>query len=132
METNIKTCNNCGNIPIMRGDVWLANLEGLDPYQRGIVPVICMQNNIGNKYSPTTIVIVNSVKLRKDKFTEKVSIKSNIGIQTYLFDCTLITTIDKKRLIKPIIKVNKGKLLQIERKVAKATIGLYKLYEKIG
>lgn len=128
-ETNQKVCDNCGQIPIQRGDMWLANLRGLDPYQREIVPVLCIQNNIGNKYSPTTIVIINSVKLKKDKFTERISIKSDVGTQTYLFDCTLITTIDKKRLIKPIMKIKEDTLLRLEKRIAKATIGLY---EKIG
>lgn len=131
-ETNLKVCGNCGHIPIKRGDIWLANLEGIDPYKRELVPVICIQNNIGNKYSPTTIVILNSFGFKIDKYTERVDLKQNFGVQSIYFDCRLIITIDKSRLIKPMMKLNRRGINNIEKKVARATMGVYKLLEKMG
>jgi len=132
VETNEKVCGNCGQIPIKRGDMWLANLNGIDPYGRELVPVICIQNNMGNKHSPTTIVVVSSLDFRVDRFTERVDMMKNFGIQSVYFDCELITTVDKSRMIKPIMKLNNKAITRIEKKVAKATMGLYKLFEKIG
>lgn len=132
VETNQKVCSNCGQIPIKRGDMWLANLNGIDPYERELVPVICIQNNMGNKHSPTTIVIIGSIDFTVDKFTERVDMMKNFGVQSVYFDCELITTVDKSRLIKPIMKLNKSTINRIEKKVARATIGVYKLFGKIG
>lgn len=44
-------------LEVRRGEVWLANLghnEGCE--QRGVRPVLIIQNDIGNMHSPTTIV----------------------------------------------------------------------------
>ncbi|PAD67780.1 hypothetical protein CHH83_17320 [Bacillus sp. 7586-K] len=131
-ETNQKVCGSCGQIPIKRGDMWLADLSGIDPYQRELVPVVCIQNNMGNKHSPTTIVIIGSIDFRVDGFTERVDMMKNFGVQSIYFDCELITTVDKSRLIKPIMKLNNRTITRIEKKVARATMGLYKLFEKIG
>ena len=45
--------NDC----IMRGDIFCANLNnGIGAEQRGYRPVLIIQNNTGNKFSPTVIV----------------------------------------------------------------------------
>lgn len=47
--------NDC----IMRGDIFCANLNnGIGAEQRGYRPVLIIQNNTGNKFSPTVIVAV--------------------------------------------------------------------------
>ena len=43
---------------ILQGEIWLADLGERDGnIQSGKRPVIILQNDIGNKYSPTTIVV---------------------------------------------------------------------------
>ena len=43
----------------MRGDIFCANLNnGIGAEQRGYRPVLIIQNNTGNKFSPTVIVAV--------------------------------------------------------------------------
>ena len=57
------------NTHISRGDLFYANLDGtVGSEQSGTRPVIIVQNNIGNKYSPTVIVI---------PLTKNVSMKLN-------------------------------------------------------
>ena len=47
--------NDC----IMRGDIFCANLNnGIGAEQRGYRPVLIIQNNTGNKFSPKVIVAV--------------------------------------------------------------------------
>lgn len=47
------------NCCIMRGDIYCTNLNhGVGAKQRGYRPVLIIQNNIGNKFSPTVIVAV--------------------------------------------------------------------------
>ena len=44
---------------IQRGEIYLADLgEGVGSEQKGIRPVLIVQNNRGNKYSPTVTVDV--------------------------------------------------------------------------
>lgn len=45
------------NIQVNRGDVYIADLRGKDCGLHGFIPVIIVQNDIGNYYSPTTIVV---------------------------------------------------------------------------
>lgn len=43
---------------INKGDIFYANLDGaLGSEQQGNRPVLIVQNDIGNKYSPTTIIL---------------------------------------------------------------------------
>ena len=42
---------------VLRGDVFYANLNPvIGSEQGGVRPVLVLQNDVGNKYSPTTIV----------------------------------------------------------------------------
>ena len=52
------------NKPVyLRGDIYYADLgEGFGSEQQGCRPVVIIQNNIGNKYSPTVIVAAISSK----------------------------------------------------------------------
>ena len=45
------------HIQIKRGDVYFADLRGKDCGLYGFVPVIIVQNDTGNYFSPTTIVV---------------------------------------------------------------------------
>ena len=45
------------NTIIQKGDIFYANLgETVGSEQSGIRPVLVIQNNVGNKYSPTLII----------------------------------------------------------------------------
>lgn len=60
----------------LRGDMYYANLEqGIGSEQHGHRPVIIIQNNIGNKHSPTVIVAA---------ITGKVGAKANLPIHYYI------------------------------------------------
>lgn len=55
----------------LRGDIFYAVLgEGIGSEQSGYRPVVIIQNNIGNKYSPTVIVAaITSRKMNRDQPT---------------------------------------------------------------
>nr|WP_330387235.1 type II toxin-antitoxin system PemK/MazF family toxin [Butyrivibrio sp. INlla16] len=51
-----------------RGDIYLADLgEGIGSEQHGVRPVLVVQNNIGNKYSPTVTVLPITTKIHKSR-----------------------------------------------------------------
>lgn len=86
---------------ILRGDMFYANLgRGIGSEQKGYRPVLIIQNNVGNKYSPT--VIVASITSRvgiKAKLPMHYFINTEDGLQApSIILLEQIRTIDKKRL----------------------------------
>ena len=86
---------------IKRGDIFYADLSPvIGSEQGGIRPVLIVQNDIGNKYSPTVIVAAITSQINKAKLPTHVEISA----QEYglLKDSVIlleqIRTIDKKRL----------------------------------
>ena len=60
---------------ILRGDIFYADLgRGIGSEQKGYRPVLIIQNNVGNKYSPTVIVA---------SITSKVGVK--VKLPTHYF-----------------------------------------------
>ena len=52
------------NRTYLRGDMYYADLgRGIGSEQEGYRPVLILQNNTGNKYSPTVIVAVSYTHL---------------------------------------------------------------------
>lgn len=84
-----------------RGDLYYANLGGgIGSEQRGYRPVLIIQNNIGNKYSPTLIVAsVTSKTGVKAKLPTHHFINTESGLEApSIVLLEQIRTIDKKRL----------------------------------
>jgi len=93
---------------IYRGDIYYANLDGsVGSEQKGNRPVIIVQNDVGNKFSKTVII----VPLTK-KFNNKVKQPTHIQVKPFgkiKVDSTVlaeqIRVIDKKRLIRKMGKL---------------------------
>ena len=62
---------------VKRGDIFYADLSPvIGSEQGGIRPVIIIQNDIGNKYSPTVIVAAITSQINKAKLPTHVEISS--------------------------------------------------------
>ena len=61
---------------VKRGEIYFANLgdngSSLNSEQEGFRPVIILQNDIGNKYSPTVVVACLTSKIYKKQTSAKV------------------------------------------------------------
>lgn len=86
---------------IKRGDMYYADLSPvIGSEQGGIRPVLIVQNDIGNKYSPTVIAAAITSQIYKAKLPTHIE----IGAQEYglardsVILLEQIRTIDKKRL----------------------------------
>ena len=67
--------------------------------QGGVRPVLIIQNDIGNKYSPTVIVACITSKINKAKLPTHIEIGKESGLlHNSLVLMEQIKTIDKKRL----------------------------------
>lgn len=100
---------------IYRGDIYLANLN---PYkgseQGGKRPVIIIQNDVGNRYSPTVIVTaVTSRFFKKRALPTHVSLDNEELEKNSLALLEQIRTIDKLRLIRKIGRVLEEKMKEI-------------------
>ena len=86
---------------IRRGDIYYADLRPVvGSEQGGIRPVLVIQNDTGNRHSPTVIVAAITSKMTKAKLPTHVKIdcdKFNI-IKDSIILLEQLRTIDKKRL----------------------------------
>ncbi|NLK94273.1 MAG: type II toxin-antitoxin system PemK/MazF family toxin [Clostridiales bacterium] len=109
---------------VKRGDIFYADLSPvIGSEQGGIRPVIIMQNDIGNRYSPTVIVAAITSQINKAKLPTHVEISSiEYGLnRDSVVLLEQIRTLDKKRLKEKIghmtdsdmQKVNKALLISL-------------------
>ncbi len=88
-------------LKVKRGDVFYANLNPVvGSEQGGTRPVLIIQNDIGNKYSPTVIIAAITSRINKAKLPTHVEIPANYTNldKDSVILLEQIRTIDKKRL----------------------------------
>lgn len=106
---------------VKKGEIYYADLAPVrGSEQGGIRPVLIIQNDIGNKYSPTTIVcILTSQKNKPDIPTHVYIGGKKCGLPKESFALLeQIRTIDKRRLMRKVGEVrDKGVLDQIDKAI---------------
>ena len=88
-------------IMIMRGDLFSACLDPVvGSEQGGIRPVLVVQNDVGNRYSPTVIVLAITGQVNKTKLPTHVPVAAgNTGLaRDSVVLAEQIRTLDKRRL----------------------------------
>ncbi|WP_102399083.1 type II toxin-antitoxin system PemK/MazF family toxin [Haloimpatiens massiliensis] len=86
---------------VKRGDIFYADLSPVvGSEQGGVRPVIIIQNDVGNKYSPTVIVAAITSQINKAKLPTHVEISSEeYGLnKDSVVLLEQIRTLDKRRL----------------------------------
>lgn len=86
---------------IKRGDIFFADLSpAVGSEQGGVRPVVVVQNDIGNKYSPTIIIAAITSQLHKAKLPTHIGIAADeYGLpKNSVVLLEQLRTIDKKRL----------------------------------
>ena len=100
------------------GDIYYANLIGIGSEQKGVRPVLVVQNNLGNKYSPTTIVIPITSKKEKSYLPTHILLKYTNGLKyESVVLVEQIRTIDKTRLLDKITTINSKDLIRVKKAV---------------
>ena len=94
---------------IKRGDIVLVNLSPTIGSEQGKTrPALIIQNNLGNEYSPTTIVAPLTSKEFSKEFPTNISLPKRTSGLTK--DSTIllnqIRTIDKQRIVKKLTTLN--------------------------
>ena len=86
---------------IMRGEIYIADLDPVvGSEQGGERPVLVIQNNLGNKHSPTVIVLAITSRFHKKRYLPThVPIESGDLSKNSIALAEQVRTIDKSRLI---------------------------------
>lgn len=86
---------------IRRGDIYYADLRPVvGSEQGGIRPVLIIQNDTGNRHSPTVIIAAITSKMNKAKLPTHVELRSSRCdmVRDSVILLEQLRTIDKKRL----------------------------------
>ncbi len=114
---------------IKRGDIFYAQLSPVvGSEQGGTRPVLILQNDIGNQYSPTTIVAAITSQISKAKLPTHVEISSSLSGLTRDSVVLLeqIRTIDKSRLLQRVSSLNEEMMDEV-KKAVEISLGLVEL-----
>ena len=105
---------------ILRGEIYLADLSPVvGSEQGGVRPVVVVQNNIGNHFSPTVVVVAVTSRLGKAKIPTHIEIAGGefgLSAESVVL-CEQIRTIDKKRLKLKLGCLNAHVLEKIDRAI---------------
>ena len=104
---------------IKRGDIYYADLSPVvGSEQSGIRPILVIQNDIGNKFSPTIIGVPITSKLKTNMPTH-ISIEGNkYGLEKYsVILAEQIRTLDKTRLKEKVGRLDKKTLEQVKKAI---------------
>ena len=99
---------------IRRGDIYYADLRPVvGSEQGGVRPVLIIQNDVGNKHSPTVICAAITSKMNKAKLPTHVELDSSKYdiMKDSVILLEQLRTIDKKRL--------KDKICHLDREILK-------------
>lgn len=98
-----------------KGDIYYINLGGdsIGSEQKNDRFCVIIQNNIGNKYSPTTIVAMITSRLNRSKLPTHVPIKGCPLPSLVL--CEQVRTIDKSRLLYKVGELAPNELTELNK-----------------
>jgi len=107
------------NTIIRRGDIWMADLRigAVGSEQGKIRPVLVVQNNIGNKHSPTVTVVPLTTRTKNNLPTHVILNEPCLPSRSIAL-VEQIKTIDKQRLINYRGKVSERVMIKINDAIA--------------
>lgn len=105
-------------IKVKRGEIYYADLSPvIGSEQDGTRPVLVIQNDTGNKFSPTTIVAAITSKSDKAKLPTHVIVHADGLEMESIVLLEQIRTIDKQRLIRYSGRLGKTDMDRIDHAI---------------
>lgn len=105
---------------VRRGEIWLANLSPTKgSEQAGTRPVLVVQTNRANPYSPNTIIIPFTTKIKQRLLPSHVYVKEfNEGIiEDSVLLCEQIRVLDKGRLVRKLGLLSDVLMSEVEQAI---------------
>lgn len=118
---------------VKRGDIYYADLSPVvGSEQGGVRPVLVIQNNLGNHFSPTIIVAAITARMGKPKLPTHIGIDAKItGIdRDSVILLEQIRTIDKSRLREKVCRLSKIDMKQVDKALL-VSVGVEKLTTEV-
>ena len=105
---------------IRRGDLFYADLDPVvGSEQGGIRPVLVIQNDVGNYFSPTVVAAAITSRKAKNSLPTHILLENVPGLApTSLLLLEQLRTIDRKRLRGYIGRISKEKMLEVDAALA--------------
>ena len=100
---------------VKRGDIYFINLGGSEnrgSEQQGLRPCLVIQNDTGNKFSPTIIVVPLTSKVKKLMPTH---VQFNLKGTESVILCEHIRTVSKQRIVEYIDYIDVRTLEKVEK-----------------
>lgn len=112
---------------IKRGEIYFADLSPVvGSEQGGVRPVLIIQNDTGNKFSPTVIVAAITSQLSKAKIPTHIELPAhqyNLPKDSVIL-LEQIRTIDKRRLNEKVCTLDLAKMRQVDKAIL-VSLGFY-------
>ena len=105
---------------IRRGDIYYADLSPVvGSEQGGIRPVLVIQNNVGNRHSPTVICAAITSKMNKAKLPTHIEISTRDYkiVKNSVNLLVQIRTIDKQRLKEYVCHIGGGMVGKVDQAI---------------
>ncbi len=102
---------------VNRGEIYLADLDPIKGCEQGgYRPVLIIQNNVGNRYSPTVIVSAITSRLTKRLLPVHVALPKAL-VKSSICMLEQIRTLDKSRLRELVGKLSDEDMLKVNRAI---------------
>ena len=102
---------------VRRGDIYYADLSPvIGSEQGGVRPVLIIQNDIGNRHSPTVICAAITSKMNKAKLPTHIEISARQYqiVKNSVILLEQIRTIDKKRLKEFVCHADNNLMMKVD------------------
>ena len=113
-------------ITVRRGDIYYADLSPVvGSEQGGLRPVLIIQNDVGNKYSPTVIAAAITSRMGKTKLPTHIDVyaeRAGLARDSIVL-LEQLRTLDKRRLRERMGHLDEGMMQEIDTAIA-VSLGL--------
>ena len=113
-------------ITVKRGDIYYADLSPVvGSEQGGLRPVLIIQNDVGNRYSPTVIAAAITSRLSKTRLPTHIDVFADrVGlVKDSVILLEQVRTLDKRRLKEKMGHLDEGLMRRVDRAIA-VSVGL--------
>ena len=111
---------------VKRGDIYYADLSPVvGSEQGGLRPVLIIQNDVGNRYSPTVIAAAITSRLGKNRLPTHIDVYADrVGlVKDSVILLEQVRTLDKRRLKEKMGHLDEDMMVQVNRAIA-VSVGL--------
>ena len=109
------------NMSVKRGDIYYADLSPVvGSEQGGLRPVLIIQNDVGNRYSPTVIAAAITSRMSKTKLPTHIDIYADkVGLaKDSVVLLEQIRTLDKRRLKEKMGHLDENMMMAVNNAIA--------------